>query len=460
MIKIIKSCINKIFQKSEKPKLLALLTFGILLNLFFLGLYYIPQPANLIGDENYNYLFANCIANGTPVNPNPSWPPLYPYLMGIIFSVLNPHPVYIQILQIVMWLSSAVLFYKIASYLLPFSGASYMALALFLLCPELIAFSHYLWPEIFHLFFFITALWLIICHHKSYLAVVISGLFLGLALLTKLLLLPFMVVVFIFFILLTPEATIHRYLKGLLLILVIFITVLPTMKKNRIIHGQFMIADSSVINLWIGLNDTGLTDYKNDICQDEFYEFQQSGPDIKTRNHIYREKITQKLKKQGFLETIKKQFSKQYYRLFDYETFFTTRLMGGPRHSYHFQNSLLSNLLHIYSHTLYGFILFTSTMGIFFIRVRSFGWPHFFVIFIGYNLFIFLFLHVKTRYVIQFIPMMMFFSSVTLYLLYLLARKKQVPHMSYFVLNKFRITLSIVTAVLMEFVAFRSFLLG
>lgn len=454
---IIRNRIHTFFPQSEKNKLLILFTLATILNLAFLYLYYTPAPKHLVGDENYYFLFARAAAAGYQLRHNPIWPSFYADSMGKLFSVFGAHPIYIQSVQIVMWLTAALLFYKIVSYLLPFRGAAYIALALFLFSPELIAFSHFLWPEIPHLFFFITALWLIVCHHKSYLAVISGGVLFGFALLTKLLLLPFIPIILAFFILRTPGSWRRRCLKGCLLASMTFITVLPTMMDNLRAHGKFMIADSSVFNIWVGLNDTELVDYKNDIAGIELHKFQQSGPDIETRNSIYRDKIRLKLQQQGIISAISGQLSRQYFRLFDYQTFFTTQLPGGPRSSYGFNSPAITSLLHTYSHVLYGFLLAASVMGMCFIRARPVGWAHCFLLFIAYNLGLFLFLHVKTRYVIQFMPMMMFFSVVTVYWASLLVQAKQVSPLSCFVFNKSRIILGVVFAVLIEVVAFRSF---
>lgn len=449
--------IGSSLSQQGKIALLILLALAVSSNLWLLYLYYEPTPKRLFGDENYYFFVAEKIAAGHQVKHNPIWPAFYANSMGKLFSVFGTSRVCIQSIQIVMWLTTALLFYKIVSHLFPYRIVAYFAVALFLFSPELMAFSHFFWPEIPHLFFFMAALWLIICHCESYRAVVFGGVLFGFALLTKLLLQPFVPVILAFFILRTPGNAKQKCLKGCLLVSMIFFTILPTMIANCRTHGKFMIADSSVFNIWVGLNDAELVDYKNDIAGRESYEFHRSGPDIKARNSIYRDKIRRRLQQQGIIYTIKNQLSKQYFRLFDYETFFTTQLPGGPRDSYNFDNPGITNLLHAYSHVLYGFLLATSAIGICFIRWRSVGWAHCFVLFIAYNLVLLLFLHIKTRYVIQFVPMMMFFSAVTVYWLSLLVRRKPFLPVSCFVFGKYRIILGILFAVLIEMVAFRSF---
>ena len=64
-----------------------------------------------------------------------------------------------------------------------------LVLSLFSL--DAIAYSHLLWPEIPHLFFFTGALYFAVVHGSRMLGAAARGALLGLALLTKLVLLPF-----------------------------------------------------------------------------------------------------------------------------------------------------------------------------------------------------------------------------------------------------------------------------
>lgn len=390
---------------------------------------------------------------------NPIWPSLYANSMGKLFTFFGTKRIYIQFIQIAMWLTAALLFYKISFYLFPSRIAAYTSLALFLFSPELISFTHFLWPEIPHLFFFITALWLAICHFKNPIAVILCGVFFGLALLTKLLLLPFISIILVFLVFYTSSDWKQKFFKAFTVGSIIFITVLPTMLSNLQSHGKFMIADSSLVNIWIGLNDSGsdpYSDYRS--VGYELLQFEQSGPDIRTRNNLYLNKIICKIKQQGIIYTIGKQLSKQYFRLFFHETFFTAQLPGGPIQAYSFNNPVIINFLHIYSHALYGFILAFSTMGMFFIRLRPVGWPHLFLLFILYNLGLFLFIHTKPRYIIQFMPMMMFFSGVTAYWVSQLLKGGPFAPISCFIFSRLRVALGIVSVLLIEIVAFRSLL--
>ena len=437
-------------------QLLVVFTVAAVVNLGFLYLYYTPIPKRLVQDENYYFELAESIATGQDAEHNPLWPPLYAEFMGMLFSAFGTHRIWVQIPQILMWLTGALLFYRIAGYLFPSRIAARTVLLLFLFSPDLIAFSHFLWPEMVHLFLLIAGLWLIICRHRSRFAVVSSGVLFGLALLTKSLLLFFIPVILAFFAVCTSGSRKSRLVNVCLLASVILLTVLPTMVSNLQTSGKFMIANSSIFNTWVGLNDQALVDYSNDIAGREFSEFQRSGADITERNSVYRDKIGLKLQQQGVVNTLIKQLSRQYFRLFDHETYFTTQLPGMPRQAYSANATLLTGLLHLCSNVLYGLILGTAAMGMCFINWRPMRWVHCLLLFVVYNLGLFLFLHVKTRYVIQFLPMMTFFSGVAVHWISRLVRNKPDLSSPLLVVSRPRIILGFVLAAFVEFLAFRS----
>ena len=436
--------------------LLVVFAVAAILNLGGLYLYYTPSPKRLVGDENYYYGLAESIAAGQDAQHNLLWPPLYAESMGALFSSFGTHRIYVQVSQIVMWLAGALLFYRVATSVFPSQVATITALLLFLFSPDLIAFSHYLWPEMVHLFFLVSGFWLVICHHQNRLAIVVGGVLFGFALLTKSLLLLFVPAVLVFFVICTPGSLRKRVLNVLLLGSMMLLTILPTVVSNLRTSRGFMVAGSSIFNTWVGLNDVELVDYIDDRAGREFADFQQSGDDIKARNSIYRDRIWLRLRQQGVLNTLVRQLSRQYFRLFDHETYFTTQLPGMPRHAYTFDAPRLTSFLHLWSNGLHALVLATSVMGMCFIAWRPIGWAHCFLLFIVYNLGLFLFLHVKTRYVVQFMPMMMFFSGITAHWISLLVRPRSDSAPLGFVVNKPRIILGAVLALAVEFLAFRS----
>lgn len=427
------------------------------LNLALLLLYYIPAPKTLVGDEAYYYKIANAWAARTPVEHILLWPPLYGDFMGTVFLVSGTtHRLMLQGMQIGLWLVNAFLWYRIAQRLLPSPFASSTVLALVLFSPDLMAFSHYLWPETLHLTFVFVALWLVICFPPSRAVVCGAGVSCGLAWLTKLLLLPFIpLLVGVFLLCKMDLAWRQRLVTAALFSGALAVTVLPTMIGNWRMYGQFIIADSSMFNLWVGLTDVALSDGDRRRLGDEMGEFLRSGPDWWSRSRAYEEKIVAFVRQQGVWTTLTQQLGRQYFRLFHYQSFFTTQLPGGTRPAYQLSEGPLTTAIRLYSYGFHAVVLATSMLGLCFLRWRPWSWPHGFALFIAYNLGLFLFLHVKTRYMIQFFPMLMFFSGAAVHGL---ARRNEpgvFAPTSAFTITRTRLLVAAVLIILIEVVAFR-----
>lgn len=430
---------------------------ALILNLAFLLLDYFPAPKTLVGDEAYYYKIARGLALGAPTEHILIWPPLYGNLMGAVFAVSGtPHRLMIQGVQIGLWLVNAFLWYRIAQRLLPSPIVASTVLALFLFSPDLIAFSHFLWPETLHLFFVFVALWLVVSSPASYVAVCGAGVSCGLAWLTKLLLLPFVplfgVICLVFK---TDLPWRQRIVTWSLFGVALFVTVLPTTIGNWRMHGQFVIADSSMFNLWVGLTDVERSDRDYARVGVEMGHFLRAGRDWASRSRAYQKKIFTFVQQQGVWAILTQQLSKQYFRLFHYQSFFTTQLQGGTRPAYQLPEGFLTQILRLYSYGFHAVVLATSVLGLCFLRWQPWSWPHGFALFIAYNLGLFLFIHVKTRYMIQFLPMLMFFSGVAVH--GLARRKEPVAFLptAAFTVTRTRLLLGAMLVVLIELAAFR-----
>jgi hypothetical protein len=235
-------------------------------------------------------------------------------------------------------------------------------------------------------------------------------------------------------------------------------TVLPTMFGNWHKHGQFIIADSSMFNLWVGLTDVERSDKDYARVGKEMGEFLRAGRDWLSRSHVYQGKIVALVERQGVWPTLTRQLKKQYFRLFHYQSFFTTQLPDGTRPAYQLSEGPLTQGIRLYSYGFHAVLLATSVLGLCFLRWRPWGWPHGFALFIAYNLGLFLFLHVKTRYLIQFLPMLMFFSGVAVHTLAAKSISTAISPPPGFAVTRKRILLGVVLVVLIELIAFREIL--
>lgn len=437
----------------------SLAAVALLLNLGLLYFYYTPAPKRLIGDEGYYYRHALLIAQGQRVPYNLLWPPLYSELLGLLFSVFGPHRIVVQLVQIGLWLMSAWFFKEIVARVCSDAFVISCSAFFFLFSLELIAFSHYLWPETLHQFFWLLALWLLICRPHHCLTPVLAGAALGLALLTKSLLTLFIPVVALFVLPRRDEQIRlkRRVVAAALMIGAILLVTVPVMVNNFIIRGEFVIANSSVFNLWVGLNDVEKVDYRNDIAGRERKKYMEAGSTLQARNLLYTAKIRGKIHQEGWSAVFVGQLRKQYFRLFDYQTFFTSQLAGGGRQAYASQSQRLITILTLYSVLTYGVVLIAGAAGVCFLRSGLWEWPQCFRLFIVYNLLLFLFLHVKTRYVIQFLPILMFFASLTVYALTMVVRGAE-PWPADVAVNKSRVICGITLGVLMGIFVFHSVL--
>lgn len=391
---------------------LAWLVVPFSLNMSVLRLYYSPEPKTLLGDEGYYFNLAQSIAAGQPAVHHPFWPPLYAELMGWLFGVVGNDVLVIQSVQIVLWLVSGLLFAQIGATVFQSRLVGTTTFALFVLHPELMAFSHFLWPEIPHLFFFGAGLWLLIHWPQHAASAVLAGVCLGLALLTKLLLLPFLPLLGVWIYGQTAGSWSRRFAQVLLIAGPLCLTLVPTMHRNAQLHGRWMVADSSVFNVWVGLNDRARRDYEHGIAGQEFEQFEASRASFIERDQLYWNKIQDFIQHQGVLQTLWGQARKQYFRLFHAETYFTSQLPGGPRQAYQFAEFPLTPVLRAYTYVMHALVLGLGVLGLCLVRLRAFGWPQLLLAFVGYNLGLFLFVHVKTRYLVQFLPMLMMFVGV------------------------------------------------
>ena len=194
-------------RQSPSKQLILIVAALLAVNLGLLVLYYVPAPKQLIGDEIYYFGLASAIAAGQPVQHDPLWPPLYGEVMGMLFAAVGLRILVVQLVQIGLWLATGYFLFRMTERLVGRTVVAYVALALYLFSPELMAFSHYLWPETLHLFLMMGGLWLVICHGDRWWAAVASGVLFGLALLTKSLLLFALPILLLFFVMVQVDGS-------------------------------------------------------------------------------------------------------------------------------------------------------------------------------------------------------------------------------------------------------------
>lgn len=408
--------------KTNKRILITLWVTAFLLNLVLLYLYYHNHgERGLVGDEHGYIWQAREIAAGRLVGRGPLWPPGYGFFLAFPIFVsnnldcFNQHPYLLaQLLQVLLWIACGLIFSSIANETLSSCRSRLMAIGLFLMYPTTIAYSHYFWPEIPHLAFFLAALWIVIKKPPTLVWSICLGASLAMTVLMKLVYLPISFILMLFPIVRSyKQRCIGHKVSAVFAFLTFFLLLAPVCYLNYHTHGKYMVADSSVFNAWVGLNDKELSDWNpNEIVGKEYNEFMRAASSHNERNNIYIDKIKLYISENGVMHTLYSQMSRQYYRLFNYRTYFINLL---PR--YPFYNKYLHWALRLVDGFIWAAILFGLGIG-FTVTITksksllSITWIHLFVIIIIYNIVLYTVLHIKTRYIIAFFPMLCIISAL------------------------------------------------
>jgi 4-amino-4-deoxy-L-arabinose transferase-like glycosyltransferase len=388
-----------------------------------LWLYYRPVTKVPWGDENTYLTSARALLGGDPGwRPDALWPSLYPrFVAGLLW--LYDGPLLIQLVQTGLLMAAAVLLADLVRHIAGSRTAGLVAGGLVTLYPPLVGFSHFLWSEVLHLFLFVVLLWVLIRRNDRLAWCVLAGIIMGLALLTKSLLTPFAPVLMIGAFARQPVRA--SATRAAVFLLATVVTVAPTMVGQWQRTGRLMIADSSAFNLWVGLNDTARRNFEADFVSGAYREYTASGDSFDQRDLVLRSKIQIYLLDHSWTEIIRGQLGKQYFRLFDKDSYLTDQLPGGAAverygAGYRQAGAVPSGLVRTGSYVSYGLILLLAPLGWLIWRYRDRRWLTILLLFLVYNLAIFFWLHVKTRFRVQMLPV--FFMGVGTTVAYLEAR--------------------------------------
>jgi hypothetical protein len=411
--------------------LLVVLVAGLHALLFWIER--VPAARRLWGDEVMYRDLAARWARGEAPEIDPLWPPLYVWFLGLFEPAGALAPVLVIVVQIAFLVSAAWALCALGELWTGSLAAGRWAAALFLLDPQVAAFGHYFWPEALHLALFLVSLWLLGRYGERWWALLLAGLLLGVALLTKSLLLPFLPL--LLFPLVTRRAPVRGLLRAALVLLVAAVVVLPTVLDQGRRHGVYAVADSSRFNLWVGLNDRSRKSLVDEIVGDEYQRYRASGATLRARNERLTEQIATFVRERGLLTIVKDQISKQYFRLFDKDSFLTAQLPGGAISAYGFgyvdTPSMLTLTLRAWSYALYALVLVAAAIGVVRLGLRGRPWLWVALLFVAGNLLLFLGLHVKSRYRLQFLPFLDLYAGFALAQLSVLAvsRGAKVPEL-------------------------------
>lgn len=375
-------------------------------SLWWLGRW--PVPRTLWGDEETYLGSAVRLLAGDPNWwPEPLWPPLYTQFLAGFLWLARGSLTGVVVVQNLLLAVTAVIFFDLTRRFTRSRSAGIAAAVLTMGYPPLVGFSHFFWPEILHLFLFAALLWLLVARWDRGAWCAVAGVVLGLALLTKSLLMPYIPI------LLLAAAWGTRPRQAMVRIVVVLTlaaaTVAPTIAANASRTGTPMIANSGPFNLWVGLNDVGRENFSHDVVWPEYLRWKESAASFDERNRIVVTQIRDFIRERGPVAVVRAQLSKQWFRLFDAGCYLTDQLPGGAafesgRAGYLGVPWVLGRVLAATAIGSIVMLLVLAPAGFIFGGYRTHRWVGVLLLFVAYNLILFLGLHVKTRYRIQMLP--------------------------------------------------------
>jgi len=357
----------------------------------------------LWGDEQRYMESARALLSGSPAWwPDPLWPPLPAHFLAGILSIGGPGVITIGVVQEFLLLVTALALADLIGRWSDSVRAGRIALWLCLSYPPLVAFTHYLWPEILHLSLFVMTLWILSVRWESLRWCLAAGLCLGLALLTKSLLGPFIPF------LLAGAFWRRGWLRPALVTLSLMLTISPVLAAQYQRLGKPMIADSSAFNLWVGINDRGLKNFRDEYVARAYEDFRCTDGNFFERSASLRSRAFDEIRRRGILTTLRGQLCRQYFRLLDRESYLGEQLGQGAavRQGLGYRAAGRGLLLRGSSFLIYGVLLALLPASLLLYSWRDLRWVRIMLLFLVYNLALFFWLHVKSRYRIQLLPVL------------------------------------------------------
>jgi 4-amino-4-deoxy-L-arabinose transferase-like glycosyltransferase len=372
-------------------------------------LYYAGQGKALLGDEVRYLETARAILAGGPWHPSEIWPPA----QSLFIAALGASIAGVQIAQTLLFVACGVLVARLAKKLTGDSTAAVLAAALFLLNPDNAAYAHWLWPEMPHVFVVLLALDFLLVQAPSRFNALVAGVLIGLALLFKNVLTAFWPLLLLVFVDWKPVRV--RWPEAALFIVALAITVAPALVAGHRNTGHWSIADSSAINLLLGLEDATRNDYVPGASANRFSEYLESGATPDARNAWAWSRVREHLDATPPLDLARAQLDRQYYRLFEAKTLLLTQLPGpscaGYRGAYRDAPPAAIGTLRWSSHAMHALMLAGFAFGLCLWRRWRTLAPWLLLAFVGYQLALYSGLHVQARYLLPMVPVFCVFAG-------------------------------------------------
>lgn len=385
----------------------------LLLNAGLLWIYYHPVLKPLVGDEfDYNRRALALLA-GQPMPELFIWPPGQIWFITAIYSVFGSHVLAVQLVQIVLLAICAALLVRLWKTL-DSPRAARLAGALFLLNPASLAYAHWLWPEVPYLACLLGALALLLTMTvRPRLRAFLAGLLIGLAVLFKSLLGGLWPLFLLAFLSRKDRRFTFAWLSAAAFASGLLLATLPALWKGYIETGAPLIADSSLYNLHVGLRDRSRSDYIDEAGLPALTAFIESAATPQQRNAIYLDKVKATVAERGWLGVVGDQLGTQYFRLFNAKTLLNSQLPGPAcdGHLGAYGASALTTPIGWLAAACHTLLLVLCAFGLAFWRNWRRPFAAFCALYLGYQLALFLGLHVMERYFFQMQPLLCGFAG-------------------------------------------------
>ncbi len=385
-----------------------------------------PRP--LSGDEKLYVAVATAWAAGEPAELDPLWPPGYPATLALWLrgggSLAG-----VSALQFLALLVAGGALASIARAAGAAREVAVLAGSLLVLDPEIAAFARLFWPEVLHLALLLVALRLAIhllpenpakraepaaasARSRRALATcgwLLFGAVLGSAIALKSLLLPFAPLL-VLALARAPSAR-ERIARGLLVLLPFLLVLAPVVLFEHSRNGAWGLGGSARFNLWVGLNDRSPRSLVADRAWSEYLLYRESGPTFAERQRVLTERLRDLVRTRGLPAVLTGQFPRQYFRLFDRESYFSAMLPpDGSRYlageGYRNAPPSLARFFGHFEVLLYAAILIGAPFGLVrLVRERRRG-ARWIVGLLVYELALFYFVHVQSRYRLTLLPLL------------------------------------------------------
>jgi 4-amino-4-deoxy-L-arabinose transferase-like glycosyltransferase len=386
-----------------------------------LALYWLPEAKLLAGDERsfYQPSALALLAGGDWFDRQMLWPPLQVLFLAALFALPGPDILTVQLVQLALLAGAGWLLRGLWLALTGDRVAAGWAGVLLAVNPLTIAFATYLWPEIVHLFLSLALARLLLAARRaptrgrSIALAAGAGAVTGLCLLSKSLLTAFWPLLVLAVALRTPWPT--ALLRAGAFVAAMALVTAPALLRGAAETGRPQIADSSWFNLWTGLADRQRSDLVDDQTGPRMAAYLASAPDHAGRVAFARAQAQALVAERGLAATVGEQLGTQYFRLFDARNFLVAQLPGpacrGYISHYTLPPSALSRAIDFGARAWHLALLLLFALGLVAWRDWRAPWLWLLAAFVGYQLALFLGLHVKSRFLLPMLPVICMFAG-------------------------------------------------